>query len=345
MSYLGVYFDGATAERRAVIVSLAEGGLALSQPDGGALAVWPLAAVERADDEGADGTTRLSYGAARLRVDGAPFAAALLAAAPALAPRSPGHRALRSLAITALAASVGLAGWWLVPRLDAPIAELVPQRWEARIGAEAITLMGGKACTGEAGNGALHRLVARLTAGVALPFPIVVEVTDRKEINAFAAPGGRIVVFQGLIASAQSPDEVAGVLAHEITHSRKHHPTRMLIRQIGTSFLEQLVIGTDTGGMAETLLVLSYSRQFETEADEGAVELLHNAGIDTASFANFFDRLEKAQHGGALPALLTTHPAPRKRSAMVRTDPTAETTPALDAGEWKALQSICPVSK
>lgn len=345
MSYPGVYFDGVSPERRPVIVSLGEGGLALSQPDGGALAVWPLTAVERADDEGNVGTTRLTYGAARLRVEGAPFAAALLAAAPALAPRSPRHRALRSLAVIALAASVGLAGWWLVPRLDAPIAGLVPEQWEARIGAETIALMGGKPCASEAGKAALGQLVARLTAGVALPFPIMVEVSDRKEINAFAAPGGRIVVFQGLIAAAQSPDEVAGVLAHEITHSRKRHPTRMLIRQIGTSFIEQLVIGTDTGGMAETLLVLSYSRQFETEADEGAVELLLNAGIDTASFANFFDRLEKAQHGGALPALLTTHPAPQERSAMVRAHAAGATKPALDDGDWAALQAICRVSK
>ena len=345
MSYPGVYFDGVSPERRAVIVSLGEGSLALSQPDGGALTVWPLTAVERADDEAADGTTRLAYGAARLRIDGTPFAAALLAAAPALAQRSPGRRALRSLAVIALAASVGLAGWWLVPRLDAPIAGLVPEQWEARIGAESIALMGGKACASEAGKGALRRLVARLTAGVALPFPIMVEVSDRNEVNAFAAPGGRIVVFQGLIAAAQSPDEVAGVLAHEITHSRKRHPTRMLIRQIGTSFLEQLVIGTDTGGMAETLLVLSYSRQFETEADEGAVELLQNAGIDTASFANFFDRLEKAQHGGALPALLTSHPAPQERSAMVRAPAAGATKPALDDRDWAALQSICRVPK
>jgi predicted Zn-dependent protease len=119
----------------------------------------------------------------------------------------------------------------------------------------------------------------------------------------------------------------------------------MLIRQIGTSFLEQLVIGTDTGGMAETLLVLSYSRQFETEADQGAVELLHNASIDTASFANFFDRLEKTQHGGALPSLLTTHPAPEERSAMVRDHPAGATKPALDDGDWEALRAICQVSK
>ncbi len=221
----------------------------------------------------------------------------------------------------------------------------MPKEWEARIGAESMALMGGKACTAEAGTAALGRLVARLAAGVALPFPIIAEVTDRKEINAFAAPGGRIAVFQGLIAAAQSPDELAGVLAHEITHSRRRHPTRMLIRQVGTSFLEALVIGTDTGGMAETLLVLSYSRQFETEADAGAVELLHDAGIDTASFATFFERLAKAGGAGPLPALLTTHPAPQERSAMARAHPTAAATPALDAGDWQALRAICPAAK
>src|SRR5260221_12535517 len=103
----------------------------------------------------------------------------------------------------------------------------------------------------------------------------------------------------------------------------------MLTRQIGPSFLGQLVIGTDTGGMAETLLVLSYSRQFETEADEGAVVLLQNAGIDTASFANFFDRLEKAQQGGPFPALVTTHPAPQGRSSLFRVPAAAARKPRL----------------
>jgi len=345
LRFPGSYFDGTSPARRSVQVGIADRGLALVQEDGSPLAFWPFAAIERSEDEGDHGATRLACGAARLRVDGAAFANALHAAAPALAPRSPAQRLLRGLAITAMAGAVGLVGWFLVPRLDAPIAALVPSAWERRVGAETVELMGGKSCTTAAGSAALGRLVERLTAGVALPLPITVEISDRKEINAFAAPGGRIILFNGLLVAAQSPDEVAGVLAHEMTHSRKRHPTRMLIRLIGTSFLEQLLIGAETGGMAETLLVLSYSRQFEEEADAGAVELLAGAGIDTAAFANFFDRLEQSGGGGPLPAILASHPAPQERSAMLRAHPGAATSPALDAGDWESLKAICAAQK
>jgi beta-barrel assembly-enhancing protease len=345
MTFPGTYFDGVSSERCAVSVSFGERGLILSEPDGGPFALWPFAAVERAEDEAEDGAIRLVCDAARLRVQGADFAAALRAAAPALAPRSPRGRALRSLVLIALGVTIGLAGWWQVPRLDAPIAALVPHAWEARLGAQTMALMGGTACTGEAGKAALDRLAARLSAGISLPQTIQVDVSDRKEINAFAAPGGHIVLFAGLINFAASPDEVAGVLAHEMSHSRKRHPTRLLIRQIGTVFLQQLLLGADTGNMAQTLLVLSYSRQFEEEADEGAIDLLRQAGIDTASFANFFDRLEKAGSRAGVPALLATHPAPQQRSAMVRAHPVVETAPAFNDADWAAVKAICQVAK
>jgi predicted Zn-dependent protease len=344
-NFPGAYFDGISSERRAVLVTIREGGLALARSDGSPLAFWPLAAIVRSEDEDDHGSTRLSRGAARLRVEGSPFASALHAAAPGLAPRPPRDRLLRSLAVIAMAGAVGLAGLFLVPLLDAPLAALLPAEWEARVGARTIELMGGKSCTAQAGSAALGRLVERLTAGVALPQPIAVQVSDRKEVNAFAAPGGRIVLFDGLLTEARSADEVAGVLAHELTHSRKRHPTRMLIRVIGTSFIEQLLIGAETGGMSEMLLVLSYSRQFEEEADAGAVELLNGAGIDTASFANFFDRLERTQGGGPMPGLLASHPAPRERSAMVRAHPAAATSPALDGGDWTSLKAICRATR
>src|SRR5438552_12997618 len=133
MRFAGIYFDGVSAERRAVVVSLGNSDLALSQPDGSPLVVWPLAAVERTEDETEDGSTRLACGVARLRIADASFSAALHAAAPALAPRSAAKRALRGIAIIALTGAVGLALWLVVPHLDAPIAGLLPDAWEARL--------------------------------------------------------------------------------------------------------------------------------------------------------------------------------------------------------------------
>ena len=87
VSFLGVYFDGISPERRPVVVGIAGNGLALAHRDGRPLAFWPFAAIERGEDDGDHGAMRLACGAARLRVEGAPFAQALHASAPALAPR------------------------------------------------------------------------------------------------------------------------------------------------------------------------------------------------------------------------------------------------------------------
>jgi beta-barrel assembly-enhancing protease len=100
-------------------------------------------------------------------------------------------------------------------------------------------------------------------------------------------------------------------------------------------------MGADIGGLAEMALTLSYSRQFEAEADQGAVELLRGAGIATASFAAFFDRLGKAMPSGQVIALLSTHPAPQERSVIMRRPVAGAVRPALDKNDWQALKAIC----
>src|SRR5690348_10351606 len=204
MAFPGTYFDGSNPERHSVLVTLTGEGLAIARPDGAPLAFWRFAVVARSEGEGDGATTRLCRGEARLRIEGADFARALRAVDPALAPRSPRRRLLRTAALVALTASAALSLYLLLPRLDAPLAALVPPSWEARLGARTIQLLGGRRCIDPAGEAALGRLAARLTAGVTLPAPLRVEVSDRKEINAFTVPGGRIVLFDGLLKAAAS---------------------------------------------------------------------------------------------------------------------------------------------
>jgi predicted Zn-dependent protease len=342
MNFPGIYFDGRTPTRQAVLVAPRREGLAIIDLETRQeIAFWPYPAVERVADEDGATATRLACGGARLRVDGAPFIAALGQSAPALVERSRRHRLLRSLAIVALTALVGLGGYLVLPRLDAPIAALLPASWEKRLARRTVDIMAGRICTGEKGQAALDRLVGRLVDGVELPTPLAVQVSARDDINAFAAPGGRIILLNGLITAAASADEVAGVLAHEITHSRRRHPTRLIIRQSETAFLEQLLLGTDAGGMSQMLILLSYSRQFEREADEGAIELLTKAKIDTAPFGAFFTRMTAERHGQAAPTILVTHPPPEERSAMIAAHPVASPRPALSDEDWQALRAIC----
>jgi beta-barrel assembly-enhancing protease len=143
---------------------------------------------------------------------------------------------------------------------------------------------------------------------------------------------------------------VAGVLAHELTHALKRHPMRALIANSGLALLFELTIGNGTGASLGLLLTtLSYTRAMEAEADAGALDLLRDAGIGSAGFAAFFERLEKQDEekgkslnfGFAIPSYLRTHPATQQRIEAIRADGGTGGSPALAQGDWYALKGIC----
>ena len=229
-----------------------------------------------------------------------------------------------------------------MPVLAAVIAKRVPVAWERQLGEEVETQPWlGKRCSDPQGGAALDTLVQRLTQGLDTPYPIVVSVRDSAIVNAFALPGGHVVLLRGLLNEAQSPDEVAGVLAHEFTHVRLRHPMRALIANSGLALLFEVTVGNGTGASVGLLLTtLSYSRAMEAEADDGALALLRRAGITAEGLANFFARLNKREHGLAVP-YLSSHPPTAERLAVVQARPAGHTSPSLSEGEWHALQAIC----
>ena len=249
-----------------------------------------------------------------------------------------------------------------VPLLAGPLAKLVPARWEQAWGEQMLELMGedGAACESVEGQAALLVLTERLTATTELPFPFKVQVSTTPLVNAMALPGGRIIVFQGLITSAQSPEEVAGVLAHEMAHEIQRHPMRGMIRTAGL----RLVIGALSGGsgaafsvagVGEMLLGLSYNRQDETEADRIGVEMLNKANIRGDGLVAFFTRAEaeEKRESSASAAeqkttsrviqFLSTHPADETRVAAIKAQARG-TESGLTKKQWQALQTICEKS-
>lgn len=152
--------------------------------------------------------------------------------------------------------------------------------------------------------------------GVHLDF----HLADDPSLNAFALPGGHIVIHSGLLAAAERPEEVLGVVAHEIAHVTERHSLRQLIGSAGLWVLFQNLFG-DFSGLAGTvaeggyrLLSLSFSRDQERAADAAGVATLVAARIDPRGLGDFFDRIEKEteQPGGrqveAALAFLSTHP-------------------------------------
>jgi beta-barrel assembly-enhancing protease len=157
------------------------------------------------------------------------------------------------------------------------------------------------------------------TALGATPFNFQLMVVDDEQVNAFALPGGFVVVNSGLLAQAESGEEVAAVLAHELSHVTARHSTRRLAGSLGVSAALALVFGVvDFGAPAYTLAYLAglgYERAQESEADDQGLALLMRAGISPLGMATFFERMS-----GSLqpPELLSTHPDPGDRAERAR---------------------------
>jgi len=197
---------------------------------------------------------------------------------------------------------------------------------------------------------ALERLAARLDPNADLPYPLRIGVLDHGLINAMAVPGGRIVVFRGLLEAADNPEEVAGVLAHEIGHVVHHDPTQMALRAAGTAGILGLILGDVFGGSivavaTDAVLNASYQRDAEIRADETAYGILAGAKLPSGPFAGFFAKMKrKYGDNDGIMKLIASHPgldgrAQRAAAADAIGDSPYE--PALDDQDWIALRGIC----
>lgn len=130
-------------------------------------------------------------------------------------------------------------------------------------------------------------------------YPVKITVVDKAELNAFAIPGGHIVVFNGLLQQMQHPEEFAALLAHEYSHVQLRHTTRSLVQSLGTFAVISMVFGDVTGlgavflENAQTLKSLQYSRKLEKEADLNGLQLLQQRNINGEGYIWLFNTLKK----------------------------------------------------
>lgn len=358
----GSYFDGQSAARQAIELELAHGGIRIvaARAGGLELAFWPYRELRLVDEPTGAGPWRIQAGnsPARLVIEDSTVAAAVWSNLGRTDARGPSwaRLGLRWTVLSALSIAVLLAALWHgLPRVADEAARLVPRQWEAALGARMVRPLlqtlarmegsgGAAVCTARGGRDALAELTRRL-APAASPHPFEVRVANLEMINAFALPGGQIVIAGGLIRFAESPDELAGILAHEMGHVLHRHSTAALIEALGLAFLFGLMLGdTGTGLLEEAggaLVGLHLRREAEAEADERALALLEQAGLSSQGLANFFERMQREYRDE--PAVLrhfSTHPPSeiRQRLAAARA---VSAAPALDNDGWRNLQDIC----
>ena len=190
----------------------------------------------------------------------------------------------------------------------------------------------------------VREIGGRLTQGSAYTYEFY--VAQDKSVNAFAMPGGFVVVHSGLLALASTPEEVAGVLAHEVRHVESRHSLRALVKSAGLSLTLSLIFG-DTGGLvglADHLLDLKFSRDHETQADRDGLAALVRANIRPQGMRDFFRKMsaqEKLDLGW-----LSSHPASAERfermDAALTQLPAAALQAAPLAYDYAAIKAGLP---
>jgi beta-barrel assembly-enhancing protease len=168
-------------------------------------------------------------------------------------------------------------------------------------------------------------------------------VKKDKTINAFALPGGIVIVHSALLAKADNANELAAVLAHEIQHVEQRHSLKNMIHSLGWAALLMVVLGdvnTATAVIIHQVGTMYFSRDIEDEADRLGYQALVHAKITPDGMVTFFQKMAK-QAGGDLPAWVSSHPATSDRiqtiQKMLQEQPCTECKPLqLD---WKKIQA------
>lgn len=245
-------------------------------------------------------------------------------------------------------AAVALFLWFGSDLLVELAVSRIPVEWEQKLGEAAyrdflsqqIIVKEGQAVA------AVNEITRRLTERIADdPYQFEVTVVKSDVVNAFALPGGYVVVFTGLLKSAESGEEVAGVLSHELNHVLERHGMERIVKQLGLVAILSIVLGDQQGLMGLTkqigveLLTLKFGREQETEADVTGIRLLYRAKVDPNGMIRFFERL--AQKGKDRVEILSTHPMSDSRALRLKAEVAAlpKQAPEPFTFDWETVEA------
>ena len=363
ISGAGIFYDGITAARHNVTVEPDPAALRIRAADGTTVAEWRYDEIETLSAP--EGVLRIGRARnpvlARLEVRDAALAAAIddLSIPVDRSGRSE-RRMQRKVVFWSLAATTSLliVTVFGVPAIATHLAPLVPYRIERLLGnavdAQVRSMLDerkpgmafqcGQTEDEKAGRAAFDQLMGKLETAAALPIPLSPAVVRKADANAIALPGGRIYVFEGLINQSESPDELAGVLAHEIGHVAHRDGTRSVLQAGGLSFLFGMSLGDFVGGgavvfVAKTVLQSRYSRAVEATADAHSADLMLRVRGEPHALAVILKRIAGQSNGWS--KLLLDHPETKDRIASIEQSPRGAPQPLLDGAQWAALRNIC----
>jgi predicted Zn-dependent protease len=350
----GFLHDGRTADKQPVSLTLEVRGARIRLPDG-TTTLWPIGEVRQAQGSFSSEQMRLEFGTDPVQaviVDEPGFVAAMRAAYPTATVRGGAQTArfaIWSAVVLAAAAALYLVGG---PIAAGWVAERVPVSWEVLLGREVTREMApeSKQCVDSQALAQVRSILDRLiSAGPKAPYTFTLAIVKDPMINAFAAPGGFVVVNSGLMRAAETPEQFAGVLAHEVQHVTLRHTTRGILRDAPLRLALATVFGGTSvetvASIAGTMGVLSYRRADESEADREGLRLLQAAGIDPVGMVEFMKVLDQ-QSGPAssIPTYFSSHPRSEDRAAtLTALASQRQLAPGapLDGAAWQRVRDRC----
>ena len=241
---------------------------------------------------------------------------------------------------------------WGIPLASKQIAKLTPLSWEEKLG-EIISIAlldETEICTSPKEIELLQSLFQKIEHIEEHPYQFEVIIVDSSTMNALALPGGKILIYRGLLNRLDSPEALIGVLAHEMQHILQQHGLQNIIRASLFAGI-MAIIGGDFSmlesvlDVVEVLSLLSYSRDFEIEADLLAIQMLQKKGITIQGMINFFEMVANLKTDIRIPSYLSTHPAIQERIENLKAEQEFEknnqTFFVMNQKDWASLQRIC----
>ncbi len=357
-TYQGRFYDGESAVAHDVVVRCSTTVVVVSAGSD-VLATWNYPDLLSPDPLVAGRRARLTHNTApyaRLVVEDPAFSECILDRAPHLSSRAHRRRGLKIvLACMLMAFATVGAGYAFLTFAPSTFAKLMPDSWRHNLGEQVkqILVRGKQVCTDDEGVAALAAMAARLSEKEDNPSQFKIYVYDLSIVNAFALPGGSIVISRQLVEAASGADGVAGVLAHEMGHVIERDSEAQLVRSLGISLLQQVLFGGSTigdsfGGIAGVLTLMQYTRDAERRADGHAVRILEASGVSPNGLISFFEYIQdkygsksEDDEKSDVFSLFSSHPGVKERIGKLKQLETWSATPALTETQWTALKSIC----
>ncbi len=221
-----------------------------------------------------------------------------------------------------------VAAYYGIRSAGTAAAKAVPVSVDTQIGRHSYLAMdpGGPEVEDAIVVESIRKMADRLAPHAAIPeLQFEIHVIQSPDLNAFCLPGGVIVVYTGLIEAAQQPEQVAGVLAHEMAHATLRHGLERISQSLGVAAAANLLLGDIQGVLAlgselfQLASINSYSRGQESAADTEGVRMMHAAGLDPLNMAQFFEIMKEQE--GDFPeqlAWISTHPDHNARIINIR---------------------------